>query len=47
MQNTTAYVDVFVDDFLEISQGPSHRQRHIGNTSFQAMGNMFQTLYFD
>ena len=29
MQNTTAYVDVFVDDFLEISQGPSHRQQHI------------------
>ena len=30
-----AYVEVFVDDFLGLAQGPRHRRRHVRRTLFQ------------
>ena len=31
------YVDVFVDDFLGLAQGPRHRRRHVCRTLFHAL----------
>ena len=39
-----AYVDVFVDDFLGLSQGPRHRHRHVRRTLFHALEKVFRTL---
>ena len=39
-----AYVDVFVDGFLGLSQGTAHRQRHILCFLFHALDKLFQTL---
>ena len=40
----TAYVDVFVDDFLSLSQGLTHRKCHIRSTSFHEPGKILRPL---
>ena len=40
-----AYVDVFVDDFLGLAQGPRHRRHHVRRTLFHALGKVFRSLY--
>ena len=39
-----AYVDVFVDDFLGLAQGPRHRRRHVRRTLFHALDKVFRPL---
>ena len=39
-----AYVDVFVDDFLGLAQGPRHRLSHVRRTLFHALDKVFRTL---
>ena len=39
-----AYVDVFVDDFLGLAQGPRHRRRHLLHTLFHAINKVFCPL---
>ena len=39
-----AYVDVFVDDFLGLAQGPRHRRRHVRRTLFHALDKVFWPL---
>ena len=38
-----AYVEVFVDNFLGLAQGPWHRRRHICRTLFHELDKVFQT----
>ena len=38
------YVDVFVDDFLGLAQGPRHRRRHVCRTFFHALDKVFRPL---
>ena len=38
------YVDVFVDDFLGLAQGPQHRRRHVRRTLFYALDKVFRPL---
>ena len=42
--NLLAYVDVFVDDFLGLAQGPRHRRRHVRRTLFHALDKVFRPL---
>ena len=42
--NLLAYVDVFVDDFLGLSQGPQHRRRHVHRTLLHALDKVFRPL---
>ena len=42
--NTTAYVDVFVDNFLGLAQGSAHRQFHVQRTLFRSLEKVFQPL---
>ena len=42
--NILAYVDVFVDDFLGLAQGPRHHCRHVRRTIFHALDKVFQPL---
>ena len=39
-----ACVDVFVDDFLGMAQGPRHRRRHVRRTLFHALDKVFRPL---
>ena len=39
-----AYVDVLVDDFLRLAQGPRHRRRHVLRTLFHALDKVFWPL---
>ena len=39
-----AYVDVFVDDFLGLAQGPRHRRHHVRRTLFHALNKVFRPL---
>ena len=39
-----AYMDVFVDDFLGLAQGPRHRRRHVRRTLFHALDKVFRPL---
>ena len=39
-----AYVDVFVEDFLGLAQGPRHRRRHVHRTLFHALDKVFRPL---
>ena len=39
-----AYVDVFVDNFLGLAQGPRHRRRHVRRTLFHALDKVFRPL---
>ena len=39
-----AYVDVFVDDFLGLAQGPRHHRRHVRRTLFHALDKVFWPL---
>ena len=39
-----AYVDVFVDDFLGMVQGPRQRRRHVRRTLFHALDKVFRPL---
>ena len=36
-----AYVEVFIDDFLGLVQGPRHRCRHVHRTILHALDNVF------
>ena len=38
------YVNVFVDDFLGLAQGPRHCLRHVCRTLFHALDQMFRPL---
>ena len=38
------YVDVFVDDFLGLAQGPRHRCHHVRCSLFHALENVFHPL---
>ena len=38
------YVDVFVDDFLGLAQGPRHCRRHVRRTLFHALDKVFRPL---
>ena len=38
--NHTAYIDIFVDIFLGLTQGTSHRQHHIHSTLFYTLDNL-------
>ena len=38
------YVDVFVNDFLGLAQGPRHRRRHVRRTLFHALDKVFRPL---
>ena len=40
----TAYVDVFIGNFLGLAQGPAHRRRHAVRTLFYAMKKVLQPL---
>ena len=37
-------MDVFVDDFLGLAQGPWHRRRHVRHTIFHALDKIFWSL---
>ena len=39
-----AYVDVFIYNFLGLSQGPTHRHRHVCCTLFHALDKVFRPL---
>ena len=39
-----AYVDIFVDEFLGLAQGPRHRRRHVHRTLFHALDKVFRPL---
>ena len=39
-----AYVDVFVNEFLGLLQGPRHRRRHVRRTLFHTLDKMFRPL---
>ena len=39
-----AYVDIFIDDFLGLAQGPRHRRRHVCPTLFHALEKVFRPL---
>ena len=39
-----AYVDVFVNDFLGLEQGPRHHRRHVRCTLFHALDKVFWPL---
>ena len=39
-----AYVDVFVDNFLGLEQGPRHRRRHVLRTVLHALNKVFRPL---
>ena len=39
----SAYVDVFVDYFLGLAQGPAHRQRRLWQTLFHYIYKVFRT----
>ena len=39
-----AYVDIFVDDFLGLAQGPRHRRRHVRRTLFRALDKVIRPL---
>ena len=39
-----AYVDVFLDDFLGLAQGPKHRRRHVRRTIFRVLDKVFRPL---
>ena len=36
------YVDVFVDEFLGMAQGPRHRRHHFRRTLFHTLEKVFQ-----
>ena len=38
------YVDVFVDNFLGLAQGPRHRHCHVRRTLFHALDKVFRTI---
>ena len=38
------YVDVFVDEFLGLAQGPWHRRRHVHRTLFHTIYKVFRPL---
>ena len=38
------YVDVFVDDFLGLAQGPRHHRRHVRRTLFHDLDKVFCLL---
>ena len=38
-----AYMDMFVDDFLGLAQGPRHRRRHVHRTLFHALDKEFRS----
>ena len=38
------YIDVFVDDFLGLAQGPRHRRRHVRRNLFRALDKVFRPL---
>ena len=38
------YVNVFVDDFLGLAQGPRHRCHHVHRTIFHALDKVFRPL---
>ena len=42
--NTTAYVNVFVDEFLGLAQDTPHRQCHFRSTLFHALEKVFRPL---
>ena len=42
--NPKAYVDLFVDEFLGLSQGPAHMQLHVWYTLFHALDKFFRPL---
>ena len=42
--NLLAYVDVFIDDFLGLAQGPRHRCCHVHRTLFHVLDKVFQPL---
>ena len=39
-----AYVDVFIDGFLGLAQGPRNRRRHVRRTIFQPLDKGFRPL---
>ena len=39
-----AYMDVFVDDFLGLAQGPWHRRRHVRRTLFHVPDKVLRPL---
>ena len=39
-----AYVDVFVDNFLGLAQGPRQLRRHVRRTIFHALDKVFRPL---
>ena len=39
-----AYVEVFVDDLLELAQGPWHCRRHVRRTLFHTLDKVFRPL---
>ena len=39
-----AYVDVFVENFLSLAQGPRHHRRHVRRTLFHALDKVFRPL---
>ena len=40
--NLAAYVDIFINDFLGISQGPAHRRRQVRKTLFHSLDKVFR-----
>ena len=40
----SAYVDVFVDDFLRLLQVPTHRRHHVRCTLFHTLDKVFRPL---
>ena len=42
--NLTAYVDVNINGFLGLSQGPANRRRHVSSSLFHALDKVIQPL---
>ena len=42
--NPTSYVNVFVDEFWSLAQGPTHRRRHARRTLFHALDKVLRPL---
>ena len=37
----TAYVDIFVDEFMDLAQGAAHKRHYFWCTSFQELDKVF------
>ena len=41
-KNTATYVDIFVDNFIELAQGTTHQRRQVRQILFHSLDNVFR-----